>query len=151
MSAPAPARPRSTSPGHAYLAGPYKGAPLSLGDRHPGGRRSLRPRHRRRPRRALRQPGNRPDHAPSPTRCRRSSRHPARRALDRTQGRPPQLHPQPDQLRRDAVDGQRPLGQRRRQRPLSDRFQVGDCNDLAFKPKLAFSLKGRPSAPATRP
>ena len=61
-SAPAPARPLLRQ-GHAYLAGPYKGAPLEHGDHHPGGRRPLRPRHRRRPRRPLRRPRNRPDHA----------------------------------------------------------------------------------------
>ena len=39
--APAPAPTRSTCPGKVYLAGPYKGAPLSLGGDHAGGLRPL--------------------------------------------------------------------------------------------------------------
>ena len=35
--------------------------------------------------------------------------------------------------------------------PLSQRFQVGGCPALAFKPKLALSSRAAPSAPATRP
>ncbi len=60
--------------GSAYLAGPYKGAPLSLAVDHPGGRRALRPRQRRRPQRALHRPGDAPASTRSRTRSRRSSK-----------------------------------------------------------------------------
>ena len=59
--------------GKAYLAGPYKGAPLSAGDRHPRDGRALRPRQRGRAQRRLRRPEDRRRSRPSPIPCRRSS------------------------------------------------------------------------------
>ena len=48
--------------GKVYLAGPYKGAPLSLAGRRPGRLGPLRPRQRRGPGRARRRPDHRPGH-----------------------------------------------------------------------------------------
>ncbi len=105
--------------GKAYLAGPYKGAPLVPGDHHPGRRRPLRPRHRGGPNRPLRQPRNRPD----PRRQRRDPPHPRRdpprRPLGDREDEPPQLHPQPDQLRRTGLHGIGTLDPERRRPPHS--------------------------------
>ena len=57
------------------------------------------------------------------------------------QPRPAELHPQPDHLRPDGGHRLADLGHRP-DAPLSTRFQVGDCERLGFKPKLALGLKG---------
>ena len=93
------------------------------GGRHPGGRRSLRPRHRRRPQRAQRRPRNDPD----PRRLRPDpddpAGDPARHPLDRAEPRPQPVHPQPDQLRPDGDHRLRHLGLRpeRRRSPTASR------------------------------
>ena len=56
--------------------------------------------------------------------------------------RPPRLHPQPDQLRTEGDHRRRDLGRSATTAPLTERFQVGGCQALGFKPKLAISLKG---------
>ena len=97
-SPPAPAPRRCRSSGKAFLAGPYKGAPLSLVVVTPARRRPLRPRHRRGQGAALPRSGNGPDPRrlrPDPG-ClrRRQARHP----LDRGQRQQEGIHPQRDQL-----------------------------------------------------
>ncbi len=85
---------------------------------------------------------NGPDHrrlrspAPDPR------RHPAAPALDPRQPRPPELHPQPDQLRTA-------LGQRLRRSATkapppapSTPFQVANCASLPFAPKLTTQITG---------
>ena len=102
------------NPGRVYLAGPYKGAPLSVVDRHSRRGGPVRPRRRPRPRRPLRRPRNDPD----PRRLRPDPEHPrgrgrqlpARRPPGHGADEPPGFHPQPDQLRPD--ERRRP-GQRR--------------------------------------
>ena len=143
--------------GHAYLAGPYKGAPLEHGDPHPGGCRPLRPRHRRRPHRPLRQPRNRPDHRqvrPDPDRPRR---HPARRPLGRRRHRPQPVHPQPDQLRQARAHRRSPrrLLRRERLRPLPGRRlqsprlcpQAGDQPQGRHPPRRTSCSQGRRHLP----
>ena len=78
--------------GEAYLAGPYKGAPLSLAVMTPAHRRALRPRHRRRPGRPLRRSGDGADPPllrPDPGRLRRRQ---AQHPLDRRQRQQAGLH-----------------------------------------------------------
>ena len=86
-------------PGNVYLAGPYKGAPLSLGDRDPGAGRSLRPRRRR----PADRPPRRPRSDPDPRRLRSLPGDPARAsrstcARSRSTSTPP-VHHEPDHLR----------------------------------------------------
>ena len=104
-------------PGKAYLTGPYKGAPASLSDRHPGGDRPLRPRQCRGQDRALHRlddgPGPR-RHRPDPDDRRRG---PAQHPLDIPGTRPPRLHPQSDQLQPD-VGARRDHLRLRSDRPL---------------------------------
>ena len=51
--------------------------------------------------------------------------------------RPAQLHPQPDQLRTDASSaGSAARTLSGQIAALSDRFQLGECGGLGFKPKL---------------
>ena len=129
------ARCRSTSTGHAYLAGPYEGAPVLDRDHHPGGRRSLRPRRRGRALGALHQPVDRPGDGqirPDPDDPRR---HPARRAARSSSSiEPHALHAQPDQLRTDVCSAARVASALGATAPLSDPFQVGGCAGLPFKP-----------------
>ena len=68
-------------------------------------------------------------------------RHPARRAHDRAPHRPHQFTLNPTNCDPMAITGTRPLGPRA-SAALSNRFQVGGCPALPFKPKLALSLKG---------
>ncbi len=102
-------------PGKVYLAGPYKGAPLSLVIITPAvsgpydlGNVVVRDS-------ASRQPRNRPDHRrlrpPAPD----LRRHPPAPALGPGQPQPPELRPQPDQLR-SLLRQHRSLRHRRRPR-----------------------------------
>ena len=117
--------------GHAYLAGPYKGAPLSLEIITPAiagpfdlgvvvVRTALRvdplttADHRR-----LRPD---PDDPPRPA---------ARRPLDLDRHEPAGLHPQPDQLRTEVDHRVGDLDARRDGAPLSQYFQARSCAALA--------------------
>ena len=129
--------------GTAYLAGPYKGAPSEHGRDHPGDRRPLRPRHRRRPRRPLPRPKYRPD----PRRLRplpdHPPRHPARPARGRrASSTGPTFTLNPTSCDPMAITGSAIsiFGQ---SSPLSTPFQVGGCGSLPFKPKLSLQLKGK--------
>ena len=145
--APAPARTRSTSPGKVYLAGPYKGAPLSLVVVVPAvsgpydlGNVVVRAALDVDP--VTAQVTTVSDPLPQilegiPLRIRSIQVN-----LDR-----PELHAQPDQLR--------PVRGRRDDRPATkaapaDRsvhFQVANCADLPFAPKLSLKLTGGAQAP----
>ena len=128
--------------GKAYLAGPYKGAPLSFVFIAPAAARPLRPRQHRRPRRDLHRPGNRPDDGQlrpaadgSSTACRcgcarssSASTAPTSPATRPTANRCRSTPPSPAQM------APAPL------RPNS--FQVGGCTSLGFKPKLGLRLLG---------
>ena len=93
--------------GKAYLAGPYKGAPLSPGGHHPGRRRPLRPRHASSsatPSTSTRTTAQiRAVSDPLPVDPRRD---PARHPLDLDQPATGRIHPEPDLLRPDG--GHRP-------------------------------------------
>ena len=136
----------STSPGKVYLAGPYKGAPLSLAVVTPAvsgpydlGNVVVRVR------RSTSTPSTAQvtrDLRPAPADHRRD---PAAAALGPDQPRPPELHPQPDQLR--PVLGRRHgLRRPRRDRqPRASRFQVANCAALPFAPEA------QPQAAAAAP
>ena len=150
-SAPAPARPPSTPRATPTSPAPTKAPRSRCVVDLPGGRRALRPRHRRRPRRPLRRSRNRPD----PRRLRSAAddhrRHPARPALGRVEARPARsftLNPTTcDQM---AITGGATsvLGA---VAPLSERFQVGGCKSLALQAQaLAPASRARSSAAPTR-
>ena len=140
--APAPAPTRSTCRGKVYLAGPYKGAPLSLVVVTPAvsgpydlGNVVVRA--------ALHvDPIDRPGHRGLRSAAADPRRHPAAAALDPGQPRPPGLRPQPDQLR--------PVRGRRRRSSATEgargdpprHFQVANCAILPFAPKLSLRLTG---------
>ena len=63
-------------------------------------------------------------------------------ARSRCSAEPPELHPQPDLLRREVLRRprrSRPLGS---ERAALERFQVGGCKSLPYKPKLSARLFG---------
>ena len=62
-----------------------------------------------------------------------------------------QLHPQPDQLRTESAFTGSALSVLNGSAPLTQRFQVGGCPALGFKPKLALRLKGGTKRTRTRP
>ena len=107
-AASARSAPRTSPPGpgchpfHAvgkmYLAGPLKGAPLSLVAITPALAGPLRLRRRRRPGRAPRRPADRAGHRGLRHGAADHRRRPDPDALDPGQHRPAELHDQPDQL-----------------------------------------------------
>ena len=146
----APAPTPSYTSGRVYLAGPYKGAPLSLVVIAPAvaGPFDLGTVVTRV---ALHvEPDTRPDHAPSPTPPARSSTASRSTPLDRMP-RPPRLHAQPDQLRSDAVRWASPPLPRGPDRAALHRFQVGGCQGLAFKPSSPCGSRARSAAARTPP
>ena len=96
---------------------------------HPGARRPLRLRHRRRPGRAPRRPARRPRHRRLRNRARDHRRHPDPDALDPGQHRQAELHDQPDQLRAllGRLAGDRRPGHGRRLLLLLPRGQLRDA------------------------
>ena len=128
--------------GKVYLAGPYKGAPLSVVAVDSGGLGAVRPRQRRRARRARRRPEDRSGDRglrPAAADLRRDS---AADPVDPGQPRPARLHPQPDELR-TVRRSRRPLTETKvRRRVSSASFQVANCADLPFAPKLDLNLTG---------
>ena len=85
--------------GSVYLAGPYKGSPLSLVVVDAGRLRSLRPRQRRRQGRDQRRSRHRPGERGLRPAAADPRGHPSAAAFDPDQPRPAGLHAQPDQLR----------------------------------------------------
>ena len=143
-SAPAPARPPSTSPARSTSPAPTTAPRSQPGDHHPAvagpfdlGTVVVRSALSRRPR-------HRPGHA--------STSDPLPHILDgipldlrdvRVYVDRPELHPQPDQLRPDARSTAQRSRLRQGQRAsVSDRFQVGDCAPSASSPSSRCSLKG---------
>ncbi len=127
-----------------------QGRSALAGDDHPGGGRSVRPRHRGRPGGAERQPGNRPDQ-------RRLRRHPRR--LRRGEAGPARDRHRP-RTARSSCSTRRTAPRRRRPGTINgggadptnpaafssyavnDPFQATGCNKLGFKPKLKIKLFG---------
>ena len=121
--------------GDAYLAGPYKGAPVSLAVDHPGGGRSLRPRHDRGP--------HPPPHRPTTAQITALS-----------DPIPQMLEGIPTDVRSVDVVMDRPdftltgtscdpasvdgllTSTLNQTAPLSVRYQLSDCGRLGFKPKF---------------
>ncbi len=141
--APAPERHPLNSPGKIYLAGPYKGRAALADVRRSGGVRAVRPRQRRGARGGLRRSRHRADHHASRTRSRRSStgsRCGSGRSCSTSTGRTsPSTRPTATRSRstrsgRAATRGRWP--NRRRH------FQVANCADLGFAPKLNLKLNG---------
>ena len=145
-SAPEPGRNPVYVAGKAYLAGPYKGAPLSLAIVTPAvagpfdlGTVVVRTALKVDPETAQIHGGLRsaPDDPAG---------HPARHPLDRAQARPARASPST----RPAATRWRSLGAATsvfgQSAACSSRFQVGDCEALGFKPKLAMRAQGRHQA-----
>ena len=127
--------------GRAYLAGPYKGAPLSLAIITPAvagpfdlGTVVVQDG-------PLRQPRDRPDHREVRSDPDHPGRHPARRPLGRPARRPPRFTLNPTNCSPLAFSGQlAALGGATA--PLSSPFEAANCAKLSFKPKLSLKLKG---------
>ena len=125
--------------GHAYLAGPYRGAPLCLAIITPAiagpfdlGNVVVRAALYVNPETA--QITAKSDPIPSildgiPLDVRSVTLKLSR----------PELHPQPDQLRRIVLHRRRHSRFSGRSAPLTQRFQVGGCPALPFAPRLAFA------------
>ena len=110
----------------------------------PGGLGAIRPRQRRGPRGAPRRPRHRAGHAisdPLPQILEGSRCGPARQG----RARPPGLHAQPDQLRSFAVEAT-VSGDEGGDRQSVPHFQMANCADLPFGPKLALRLSRRDPA-----
>ncbi len=131
--------------GHVYLAGPYKGAPISSVVVTPAVAGPYRPRQRGRPGAALRQSRKRPADGqigPDPD---DPQGHPAEAAVGGDQRRSPRLHPQPDQLRTDDGRGLARREQRRHggpDHPLPGRQLLGP----EVRPEAEAGAEGRDEA-----
>ena len=128
--------------GNAYLAGPYKGRAAEPRRDHSGGRRPVRSRHRRDPQRAPHRPGQRRGPGRHRTRSPRSSKGSrstcARSWSASTAPSSPRTRPAARRSRSPVRSEPSPARARR----SLNHFQVGDCGELPFKPKLALSVKG---------
>ena len=145
------------APGRIYLAGPYKGAPLSLVTDQLGHGRSLRPRHDRDPL-GLR---GRPAHRAAADRLARLGpdpphhrRHPAAPARRPHLHGPLPVHPQPVELRAIAadLDPDRLRGELRRPQPttpsatVAKHFQLLNCLTWASNRSSASACAAAPRA-----
>ena len=127
--------------GKVYLAGPYKGAPLSLMVVVPGVSGPVRPRQCRGQGGARRQPGHRPGLRrlrPAPADPRG---HPAAAQVAAAEDRPPELHHQRDELR-PVPGSEHAHGSEGGDSQSSKPFQIANCADLPYGPKLALRLSG---------
>ena len=142
-----------------YLAGPFKGAPLCAGRDHPGARRPLRLRRRRRPGRAPRRSADRPGD--------RGLRHGARRssaasrsgcARSRSTSTSPNFTINPTNCAPFSVDSQG-IGDQGTVTDFSSYFHAVNCATLPFKPKMTRpparrrkdTKRSRNPQPAVRP
>ena len=129
--------------GKVYLAGPYKGAPLSLVVVIPAVSGPYDLGNVVGPGGGPRRPGRPPRSPPSPTRCRRSSTASrcasARSRSTSTGPTSPSTRPTATRSRSTATI----FGDEGAQSPAPSRhFQVANCADLPFGPKLSLKLTG---------
>ena len=142
LPAPAPGRNPLYIPGKIYLAGPYKGAPLSLVVVVPAvagpydlGNVVVRAA-------VDVDPCDRADHGGLRSAAPDLRGHPAADAHDPGRSRSPGLRPQPDQLRHRSRWRGTVTGDEGAIANLSAPFQVANCTDLDYKPKLRLELNG---------
>ena len=138
-------------PGKVYLAGPYKGAPLSLRDHHPGGLRAAMTS-------ATSSSAPRSTSTPKPPRSPPVSDlapdlrgHPPAPAPDPGQPQPPRLRPQPDRLQPALGQPPRSSATKAPSPPPASTSRSPTAPPCASPPSSPWASPARPSRPATPP